>query len=97
MVTSLSVEPGLRVRASAAVVRRLRCTTACGSFQVRDTLHPLHWQVDSLPLDSAGKSIGRLETCLPKSSLDIHTVMVSLGCLCKSATSSRYIEKAFQN
>ena len=42
---------------SAVVAHWLSCPVACGLFLDEDSkLCPLHWQVDSLPLDPPGKS-----------------------------------------
>ena len=46
---------GSRARASVVVVHRLRCPMACGIFPDQGSnLWPLHWWVDSYPLDHQG-------------------------------------------
>ena len=48
--------PGLQSAGSIVAVHRLSCSEACGvCLDQGSDLCPLHWQVDSLPLDHQGR------------------------------------------
>ena len=50
-----SAAPGPQDTGSAAVVRGLICSAACGIFMDQGlNLYPLHWQADSYPLSHQG-------------------------------------------
>ena len=58
MVSSLVTEPRLWSTSSLVAVHGLGCLVACGIFlDQRLKPCPLHWQVDSQPLDHQGRPV----------------------------------------
>ena len=58
MQASVRAAPGLSTCGSTAVVHRVSCSVACGTFPDQGSnLCHLHWQVDSLSLNHLGSSI----------------------------------------